>query len=131
MLLSDGLPDRSERRTVVSARYIALNESGCCATLATPLDDTGAAALARGFAALADPVRLRLLNLLATADTGEVCVCDLTGPVGKSQPTVSHHLKILADAGLIIGRTEGRWVQYRIVRERLADLRAALEPPAR
>jgi arsenate reductase len=129
MLLSNGTVGESERKSMVSARYIALNESGCCATIATPLDETGASALARGFAALADPVRLRLLNLLATADAGEVCVCDLTGPVGKSQPTVSHHLKILADAGLISGRKEGRWVQYRLVPERLADLRATLEPP--
>jgi ArsR family transcriptional regulator len=129
MLLTNETTEHNGRSPVVSPRYIAVNESGCCATLATPLDETGASALARGFSALADPVRLRLLNLLATAASGEVCVCDLTSPVGKSQPTVSHHLRILADAGLIIGRKEGRWVQYRIVPERLASLRTALQPP--
>jgi ArsR family transcriptional regulator, arsenate/arsenite/antimonite-responsive transcriptional repressor len=129
MLLTNEPTGHDERSPVVTPRYIAVNETGCCATIATPLDETGASALARGFAALADPVRLRLLNLLATADSGEVCVCDLTGPVGKSQPTVSHHLRILADAGLIIGRKDGRWVQYRIVPERLASLRTSIEPP--
>jgi ArsR family transcriptional regulator len=91
-----------------------------------PLDEATAVTLAAGFAALADPVRLRLLSLLASADAGEVCVCDLTDPVGKSQPTVSHHLKILAEAGLVVGDKRGRWVWYRIVPERLAGLRDTL-----
>ena len=64
--------------------------------------------LARRFAALADPVRLRLLSLIATA--GEVCSCDLLEPLGKAQPTISHHTKALADAGLIVGEKRGRWV---------------------
>jgi ArsR family transcriptional regulator len=99
----------------------------CCTPLAlAPLDEAQAVVLARGFSALADPVRLRLLSLLADAEAGEVCVCDLTAPVGKSQPTVSHHLKILADAGLVTGDKRGRWVWYRIVPERLAQLRATL-----
>ena len=69
----------------------------CCASvLAAPLDEADAAELAQGFTALADPVRLRVLSILAAAPDGEVCVCDFVGPLGKSQPTVSHHLKILS-----------------------------------
>ena len=82
--------------------------------------------LARGFAALADPARLRLLSLLAAADAGEVCACDFVEPLGKSQPTVSHHLKVLAEAGLIRGDKRGRWVWYSIVSEELDALRGAL-----
>ena len=106
-----------------------IDETACCGAVLSPaLDDDTAAGLARGFAALADPTRLRLLSLLASAEAGEVCVCDLTEPVGKSQPTVSHHLKQLADAGLVTGDKRGRWVWYRVERERLAELRAALAP---
>jgi ArsR family transcriptional regulator len=99
----------------------------CCTPLAAaPLDETEAGRLAHGFAALADPVRLRLLSLLAAAPAGEVCVCDLTAPVGKSQPTVSHHLKVLTDARFVTSDKRGRWVWYRILPERLAELRAVL-----
>jgi ArsR family transcriptional regulator len=93
--------------------------------LAEPLDDEHARELARGYAALADPVRLRLLSLIASS--GEVCSCDLEAPVGRSQPTVSHHTKILADAGLVVGERRGRWVWWSVVPERLAALHAALE----
>ena len=95
--------------------------------LTTPLAPADAAGLARGFSALADPVRLRVLSLLAAAPGGEVCVCDFVKPLGKSQPTVSHHLKVLGDAGLVHGRRRGRWVWYSLDRERLYDLRAALD----
>ena len=78
--------------------------------------------LARGFAALADPVRLRLLSMIATAD--EVCSCNLVEPLGKAQPTISHHTKALSDAGLIVGEKRGRWVYWRAVPERLDALRA-------
>jgi ArsR family transcriptional regulator len=99
----------------------------CCTPLAAaPLARDEATALARGFAALADPVRLQLLSLLAAAEAGEVCVCDLTEPVGKSQPTVSHHLKVLTDAGLVVGEKRGRWVWYRLVPARLDALRSTL-----
>jgi ArsR family transcriptional regulator len=109
---------------------LAVTDESVCrgAVLGEILDEASAVEVARGFAALADPTRLRLLNLLATAEEGEVCVCDLTAPVGKSQPTVSHHLKLLADAGLVIGDKRGRWVWYRVVPERVAELRAALAP---
>jgi ArsR family transcriptional regulator len=105
---------------------IELDEGVCCAPLlAAPLEEDEAVELARVFAALADPVRLRLLSLVAAAD--EVCSCDLETPLGKSQPTISHHTKALADAGLITGEKRGRWMFWRIVPERLAALRAALE----
>jgi len=99
----------------------------CCPPIgAAPLDETDAAELAKSFAALADPARLRILSLLASAAGGEVCVCDLVDPIGRSQPTVSHHLKVLSEAGLIVGDKRGRWVWYRTVPDRLAELRAAL-----
>lgn len=102
-----------------------LDLAECCPTvLGAPLDDDEAAFLAHGFAALADPVRLRLLSMIASAD--EVCSCEMQEPLGKSQPTVSHHTKTLAEAGLIVGEKRGRWVYWRIVPERLDALRRAL-----
>ena len=75
----------------------------------------------------ADPARLRLLSLLAASATaGEVCACDFVEPLGKSQPTVSHHLKVLTEAGLVTGDKRGRWVWYSLVPERLDALRRAL-----
>jgi ArsR family transcriptional regulator len=99
----------------------------CCAPLLEgPLDDEGAAELASAFKALADPVRLKLLSLIAAAPEGTACSCDLEEPVGKSQPTVSHHLSILADAGLITKEKVGRWVNCTVVPGRLAQLRDVL-----
>jgi ArsR family transcriptional regulator, arsenate/arsenite/antimonite-responsive transcriptional repressor len=100
----------------------------CCpSVLAAPLDAGEATELAAGFNALSDPVRLRVLSMLADATSGEVCVCDFVGPLGKSQPTISHHLKILSEAGLVSGERRGRWVWYSLNRDRLAALRAALD----
>ena len=100
----------------------------CCpSVLASPLDAAEAAELALGFTALADPVRLQVLSILAAAPEGEVCVCDFVEPLGKSQPTVSHHLKILADAGLVHGDRRSKWVYYALDRQRLASLRAAID----
>jgi ArsR family transcriptional regulator, arsenate/arsenite/antimonite-responsive transcriptional repressor len=102
--------------------------SQCCPTIVdAPLDAPEAEELARGFWALADPVRLRVLSMLASAPAGEVCVCDFVAPLGKAQPTVSHHLKILGDAGLVHGERRGKWVWYSLDRTRLANLRAALD----
>jgi ArsR family transcriptional regulator len=99
----------------------------CCAPIAAaPLGVEDAAPLAEAFRALADPVRLRLLSLVAACD--EVCACDLVEPAGRSQPTVSHHLKVLREAGLVTGERRGPWVWYRVVPERLAALRDALDP---
>ena len=89
-----------------------------------PLTDSDATALASALAALADPVRLRLLSILAAE--GEVCSCHLQEPLGKSQPTISHHTRVLAQAGLIEGDKRGKWTWWRIVPERLAALRQAL-----
>lgn len=97
----------------------------CCPSLVdAPLDADEAEDLAEVFAALADPVRLRLLSLIV--DAGEACGCDLEEPVGKSQPTVSHHTKVLAQAGLITGGRRGRWIWWRVVPERLEAIRRAL-----
>lgn len=99
----------------------------CCAPLlGGSLDEDDAVELAAAFKVLADPVRLRLLSLIASAPDGSACSCDLEEPVGKSQPTVSHHLALLADAGLITKEKVGRWVYCTIVPERLAVLRDAL-----
>ena len=93
----------------------------CCQPLLeSPLAATEAERLAGWFKALADPARLRLLSMIA--DRGEVCACDLVDPIGLSQPTVSHHLKVLGDAGLLLRRREGRWVHYRVDPDRLAIL---------
>ena len=101
----------------------------CCSpTLAAPLATADAEQLAGAFAALGDPVRLRLLSLIASA--GECCSCDLQEPLGKSQPTISHHTKALAAAGLIIGEKRGKWTWWRVVPERLDDLRHVLDTPA-
>ena len=102
------------------------NEECCPSVLSTPLDEFDAAELARGFAALADPARLQILSILAASPAGEVCVCDFVEPLGKSQPTVSHHLKVLGDAGLVEGERRTKWVWYRLVPGRLDALRAAI-----
>ena len=99
----------------------------CCAPLReTALNQAAASELATGFAALADPARLRLLSLIATAPAGEACACDLVTPIGKSQPTVSHHLKVLTDAGLIHREKRGVWAWYRANTNRIEELRTAL-----
>src|ERR671933_785844 len=92
----------------------------CCPSVRVGTLDEGAASeLAGAFAALGDPVRLRLLNLIAAAETGEVCVCELVGPVARSQPTVSHHLRILAEAGLVTSEKRGKWSWFSVRPERL------------
>jgi ArsR family transcriptional regulator len=97
----------------------------CCTPLtAAPLDESEAAELAKLLSALADPVRLRLVSLVNA--NGRVCSCDLEEPLGRSQPTVSHHVKILSEAGLITGEKDGRWTWWSVVPDRLAQVRAAL-----
>jgi ArsR family transcriptional regulator len=98
----------------------------CTPLLAAPLADDEAEQLAAAFKALADPVRLKLLSLIADAPEGTACSCDLEEPVGKTQSTVSHHLSLLADAGLITKEKVGRWVNCTVVPERLAQLRDVL-----
>jgi ArsR family transcriptional regulator, arsenate/arsenite/antimonite-responsive transcriptional repressor len=99
----------------------------CCAPLAsTSLSDTQAEATAQVFKALADPHRVRILNLLATSPD-PVCVCELTGPLQLSQPTVSHHLKKLLAAGLLAREQRGTWAYYTLDRDTLARLAAAID----
>lgn len=101
----------------------------CCAPLlAAPLAEHDAGELARGFHALADPARLRLLSLIAAQPDREVCACELVEPLGKSQPTVSHHLKVLFEAGFVDREKRGTWIWYRVVPARLSALRDALAP---
>ena len=99
-------------------------ETCCAPILEQPLAVEEAEALASGFRVLGDPIRLRLLSLIA--DRGEVCVCDLVEPVGRSQPTVSHHISVLVEAGLVEREQRGKWAWVRLVPERLAVLQDAL-----
>jgi len=95
----------------------------CCAgALASPLGRAAADDLAVLLKAVADPVRLQLLSIIRAADSQEACVCDLTSAVGLSQPTVSHHLKVLADAGLLTRERRASWAWYTVVPGRLADV---------
>lgn len=105
---------------------LAAVEQCCPEVLTAPLSKERAAEVAADLAVIADPVRLRLLSMLVTAEAGEVCVCEMVEPIGRSQPTISHHLRILSDAGLITGEKRGRWVWYRAVPEKMAYLRGVL-----
>ena len=99
-----------------------LEPVACCAPLgATTLSDEEAEATAQLFKALGDPARVRLVNLLARGD-GEVCMCDLIEPVGLSQPTVSHHMKKLVDAGLVEREQRGKWAYFSLNREAVERL---------
>ena len=107
---------------------MAESRAPCCpSVLSAPLDAVEATEFAHGFSALSDPVRLRVLSILAASSEGEVCVCEFVEPLGKSQPTISHHLKILSEAGLVHGDRRGKWVWYSLNRDRVAQLRAAID----
>jgi ArsR family transcriptional regulator len=117
------------RSSMGAVRFPAMRTKtqGCCSSvLAGALDEHDAEQLAQGFRALADPARIRLLSIIAAAPTGEVCACDLVEPLGRAQPTVSHHLSLLVDAGLLTRSKRGRWAWYRLVPERVDALREAL-----
>lgn len=106
-----------------------IHEAACCAPLTeAPLVVEQAESMARMFKALADPVRLRLLSLITSAD-GEVCVCDLTAAFDLTQPTISHHLKVLREAGLVGSQRRGTWVYYWARLENLKQLSALLDSP--
>jgi len=94
-----------------------------------PLGAGDATTLARTFKALADPTRLRLLSLVAAHEGGEACVCDLVEPVGLSQPTVSHHLKVLVDAGLLVRQKRGVWAYFTLVPAAMDAVAAVLTAP--
>ena len=111
-------------------REIAVIDAECCPqVLAAPLGVHEAERLAGALRVLADPARLRLLSLIGANPNGEACVCDLTVPLGLSQPTVSHHLKVLTEAGLLGREQRGRWVFYWLLPEPIALLRSALAEP--
>lgn len=104
----------------------------CCSPLtAEPLSEEHAGRIAPMLKALADPIRLRLLSLVASHDDGEACVCDLNDAFELSQPTISHHLKVLHEAGLLDRAKRGVWVYYSVKREALADLGTLLGGVAR
>jgi ArsR family transcriptional regulator, arsenate/arsenite/antimonite-responsive transcriptional repressor len=104
--------------------------SECCSPVVRELiQPAEAETLASGFKALADPTRLRIISLVAAHAAAEACVCELTDPVGLSQPTVSHHLKILVDAGILTREQRGKWAYYRLVPETLNRLGTLIAPP--
>jgi ArsR family transcriptional regulator len=108
-----------------SSRRLQAVITDCCVPLTeSALAEEDATRLATVFAALADPARLRLLSIVASE--GEVCSCNLEAPLAKSQPTISHHTKVLAEAGLIVGEKRGRWMWWRVVPEQMATLRQVL-----
>lgn len=104
----------------------------CCASPATPaITSEAAETLAASLKAIADPTRLRLISLVAAHEDQEACVCDLTAPVGLSQPTVSHHLRILVAAGILTREQRGRWAYYRLIPATLAAIAEAITGPDR
>jgi ArsR family transcriptional regulator len=107
-----------------------LDETGACCSPLTgkALGADDAERLSRVFKALGDPTRVRLLSMIAASRDQEACVCDLIEPVGLSQPTVSHHMKQLVDAGLVTREQRGRWAYYRLVDDALSALSEALDP---
>jgi len=103
----------------------------CCSPVVRQvLAPAAAAALANALKAIADPTRLRLISLVAAHADQEACVCDLTEPVGLSQPTVSHHLKVLVDAGILTREQRGRWGYYRLVPDTLNAISTLIASPA-
>jgi len=111
---------------VPTSRTGRANGSELCCRVFThePLSKRDAERTAPVLAALGDPVRLRLLSIVAAE--GEVCSCNLEGPLARSQPTISHHTRVLADAGLIVGERRGKWTWWQVVPERLEELRRLL-----
>ncbi|HEX6511984.1 MAG TPA: metalloregulator ArsR/SmtB family transcription factor [Chloroflexota bacterium] len=107
----------------------ALTVLPCCPPIAeSELSAEEADQLANTLKAVADPARIRLLSLIQAQAEGEACVCHLTEPLGLSQPTVSHHLKVLEDAGFLVHQRRGRWVYYRTVPEALAAIHEVFAP---
>jgi ArsR family transcriptional regulator len=120
--------------TIEVRQYVIVTQKArppeCCSLLAAPIDEAGAVELASAFHALSDPARLRLLSLIAAQPAGEACACELVEPLGKSQPTVSHHLKVLYEARLVDREKRGTWIWYWVVPERMEALRAVIAPAA-
>jgi ArsR family transcriptional regulator len=115
---------------MTSTAALPVTQACCVPLMEAPLGDADAQKMAQVFKALADPARLRVLSLIAAQPSQEACNCELIEPLGLSQPTVSHHLKVLHDAGLLARERRGQWIYYRIVPEQMAALRSALEASA-
>ena len=110
----------------VSVKTIATLSTSCPPLLAGPLAAAEAESLAGALKVLADPTRLRLLSLIQSQPSGEACVCHLTEPLDLTQPTISHHLKVLLDAGLVEREQRGSWAYFRVVPDQLRSLRELL-----
>jgi len=111
------------------AKLLPLTDvSICCPTGAAAIDESEAERVARVFKALGDPTRVRLLSLIAASADREACICDLTAPVGLSQPTVSHHMKQLVEAGLVTRDQRGKWAYFAVVDDALQAASTALAP---
>lgn len=104
----------------------ATEAPGTCCAPSAEIDETRAEQVAKVFKALGDPTRVRLLAMIAESPSGEMCMCDLTGPVGLSQPTVSHHMKLLVEAGLATREQRGRWAYFQAVTDPLTEATKAL-----
>ena len=113
--------------TVTNSDLLATAPADCCSMSAGPVDAPTAEHMAARLKALADPMRLRLMSHIAAHGCNSVCACDLLEVVDISQPTVSHHLKKLVDAGLLTREQHGRWAHYSVVREAFDDLRRFLD----
>ena len=117
MIVNTKMVTMAQHKTItVNADVVA-----CCSPLAhVEMTEAEASDIAQIFSALSDPVRLRMLSMIASES--EVCSCALEEPLSKSQPTISHHTRILAEAGLIIGERRGRWMWWRAVPDRMRDI---------
>ncbi|MDO3091098.1 metalloregulator ArsR/SmtB family transcription factor [Mycobacteroides abscessus subsp. abscessus] len=117
---------------LVSSPAIPLAPAGaqaCCSPLSGGiLDSASAERIAQIFKALADPARVKLISLIAAAEGGQACLCDLTAPVGLSQPTVSHHMKMLVDTGLVHREQRGKWAYYRLDAAAFGQLAQLITP---
>jgi ArsR family transcriptional regulator len=120
------LPTTSIGVNISVVKTLATLTAACPPLLAGPLPAGEAENLARALKALADPARLRLLSLIQAQPDQEACVCHLTEPLGLSQPTVSHHLKVLLEAGLVEREQRGSWAYFRVIPDRLRALRDLL-----
>jgi ArsR family transcriptional regulator len=120
-----------EELAIISVAGAAAGTQSCSSPPLTgePLDEAAAAGPAMVFKALGDPVRLRLVSLIGAHQGGEVCVCDLTTAFDLTQPTISHHLKVLRQAGIIDSERRGTWVYYRLVPAALERMAALLTAP--
>src|SRR5918993_1239274 len=114
--------------TLPSRTELPLLSDCCSPVIGQVIAPAEAERLAASLKAIADPTRLRLISLVTAQADGEACVCDLTEPVGLSQPTVSHHLKILVDAGILTREQRGKWAYYRIVPDALDDIARLIAP---